>query len=219
MATVCNLVITVPLSVSLVLVLEAMARGSAFVTLCSSSSSKHSSCSDELIDDDIDVTSHDTDASCLLTKTAAGSVELTSMSGPEKVSLEEEGQIIESENPRSLLVVGEKKIELADLCGMFLGQRGKYSFIIIVRSVCVCVCVWINSMKLFQTAKLVLTYYVSLFMSSILVSTIMDVCGFTPRCFRMLLHSTFPFLPRRMNRMSFSRYCLLLWLYLCRVWI
>jgi hypothetical protein len=141
LATVCNLVITVPLSVSLVLVLEAMARGSAFVTLCSSSSSKHSSCSDELIDDDIDVTSHDTDASCLLTKTAAGSVELTSMSGPEKVSLEEEGQIIESENPRSLLVVGEKKIELADLCGMFLGQRGKYSFIIIVRSVCVCVCV------------------------------------------------------------------------------
>ena len=146
MATVCNLVITVPLSVSLVLVLEAMARGSAFVTLrsSSSSSSKHSSCSDELIDDidDIDVTSHDTDASCLLTKTAAGSVEL--MSSPEKVSLEEERQIIESENPRSLLVVGENKIELADLCGMFLGQRGKYSFIIIVRSVCVCLCVCVD---------------------------------------------------------------------------
>ena len=53
MATVCNLVITVPLSVSLVLVLEAMARGSAFVTLCSSS------CSDERIDDDDDIDEKD----------------------------------------------------------------------------------------------------------------------------------------------------------------
>mmetsp|Transcript_7731 Transcript_7731/g.13037 ORF Transcript_7731/g.13037 Transcript_7731/m.13037 type:complete len:534 (+) Transcript_7731:30-1631(+) len=135
LATFCNLVITIPLSVSLVLVLEAMARGSAVI----SGITNHSRLSvhDDEFDDTLD------DSAALIQKSGAIALVSTNTTSAHSTLTHNVYDTIPdvhtTSNPPNtqstsseLLVVGEEKIELADLCEIFLGPKGKYSFIVIV---------------------------------------------------------------------------------------
>jgi hypothetical protein len=111
LATICNLLITIPLGISLVLVLETMARGSAVLA-----------CADaRKVNDD------DSDSMCLIDSSKS------SNNNDNDSNDDTNSNTRGAADSNNLLLVGEKKIELADLAGMFLGQNGKYCFIVFVR--------------------------------------------------------------------------------------
>ena len=120
LATICNLCITIPLGISLLLVLETMARGSA--VLASEESKRNT---------------EDGDDSLLIKKNISQSTSPThhrfanGVNGD--IAMYHSCRNSDLEDTHKLLIVGETKIELADLTEMFMGLKGKYSFVAFVR--------------------------------------------------------------------------------------
>jgi hypothetical protein len=122
---------TIPLGISLVLVLETMARGSAI--LAYEKSRRDNGDGDDM--------------TCLIQKNDSSSPShhrstISSVNNSHSNSHSSDSRSFNTGTPSNtqgagdsskLLLVGETKIELADLADMFLGQRGKYFFIVFVR--------------------------------------------------------------------------------------
>lgn len=137
LATLCNFLITIPLGISLVLVLETMARGT-MVLEYEKSRKRNFGRDDEDAEDDGD------DSSCLIPNHSATSPNQKIHSPTKRNTfadsthsnvhdIHKKSATDDSRANTELLLVGDKKIELADLAEMFLGQKGKYSFLVFVR--------------------------------------------------------------------------------------
>lgn len=127
------MLITIPLGISLVLVLETMARGTAVLAFENSRIGNGDGDGDDLtylIQKDISST---ITPDCHTTTNHTVGMDGTRITYVFNNNNYNNSNKVREEDHSELLLVGEKKIELADLAEMFLGPKGKYCFILFVR--------------------------------------------------------------------------------------